>query len=139
VMHTQSRIMPTSTQGTHNYMAPEAIDPEELGGIGQAADVWSLACVLVELLVGTAPWAGMQMIQISRAVVDRKRTPDVPEGAPAAAMIRRCFAYLAAERPSASELAEALGPFALVGSEPGRNRARRFPTWSRSSATKWSA
>ena len=110
--------MPSSVKGTFNYMSPEAFDPETAGGIGPAADVWSMACVLVELLTGTPPWQGMLMAQIMMAVTVRQRTPDVPENAPASALLRRCFAHAPAERPTAAEMEGALAPASTVATPP---------------------
>ena len=91
-------------------MSPEAFDPEELGGIGSPADVWSMGCVMVEMLTGVAPWRAMQMQQIMMAVMIDKQHPDVPDGVPAADTLRRCFRFESTERPSASELGKALAP-----------------------------
>jgi serine/threonine protein kinase len=82
----------TSIAGTWNYMAPEAFEPQAFAeGIGKHTDMWALACVIVEMRTGQRPWADMQMQQISRAVCDQRRTPQVPDDAPAAALLRRCF------------------------------------------------
>jgi hypothetical protein len=105
-----TRIMPTSVQGTFSYMAPELFESE---GHGPEVDVWSLACVVVEMCTGVMPFAGMQMAQIMRAVCDRHVVPDVPDHAPAAAVIRRCFAFEPAGRPTVAELAAALAPEAV--------------------------
>ncbi|XP_063597420.1 mitogen-activated protein kinase kinase kinase 4-like isoform X1 [Penaeus indicus] len=40
--------------GTHAYMAPEIFQSSE--GHGRAADVWSVACVVIEMLTGKRPW-----------------------------------------------------------------------------------
>ena len=108
VMRTRTRIMPSSVRGTVNYMAPEAIDPVRLDGIGPAADVWSMGCVMVEMLTGVAPWLGMQWQQIAMAVTEHRRAPDVPEGAPEAALLRRCFSHNPAGRPEAKQMEQAL-------------------------------
>ena len=98
----------TSIKGTWNYMAPEAFEPEAfVEGIGTHTDIWALACVIIEMHTGRRPWSGMQMQQISRAVCDRQRTPSVPEDAPAAPELRRCFEYRPTQRPTAEELAHA--------------------------------
>jgi serine/threonine protein kinase len=98
----------TSIAGTWNYMAPEAFEPQAFAeGIGKHTDVWGLACVIVEMHTGQRPWADMQMQQISRAVCDQQRTPQVPEDAPAAALLRRCFERRPTQRPTAANLADA--------------------------------
>jgi hypothetical protein len=109
-----TQIMPTSLKGTSNYMAPEAFEPP----FGIEVDVWSMGCLIVEMCTGKPPWAELNMQQIITAVVVRKRVPDVPDFAPAAETVRKCFAFGPKERPTASELADALAPKAadVVGS-----------------------
>lgn len=102
-----TRIVPTCVRGSFNYMAPEALEPP----FGVEADVWSMACLLVEMHTGQAPWGQMQMQQIVTAVLVRRRTPDVPGTMPAAETIRKCFAFAPRDRPTAGALAAALnGP-----------------------------
>ena len=102
-------------------MAPEAFEPP----LGFPADVWSLACVLVELVTGVRPWHDLQMQQIMMAVAVRRKTPDVPDNIPAAETIRRCFKAVA-DRPTAAELAvalqEAQDPWPELEPEPEAER-----------------
>jgi len=108
----------TSIAGTWNYMAPEAFEPQAFAeGIGRHTDVWALACVIVEMRTGQRPWADMQMQQISRAVCDQQRTPQVPEDAPAAALLRRCFERRPTQRPTAADLAHAFASDVCGGVE----------------------
>ena len=108
----------TSIAGTWNYMAPEAFEPQAFAeGIGKHTDVWALACVIVEMRTGQRPWADMQMQQISRAVCDQQRTPQVPEDAPAAALLRQCFERRPTQRPTAADLAHAFASDVCGGVE----------------------
>ncbi|XP_051507381.1 mitogen-activated protein kinase kinase kinase 4-like isoform X2 [Myxocyprinus asiaticus] len=45
-----------STLGTAAYMAPEVITRAKGVGHGRAADIWSLGCVLIEMVTGKRPW-----------------------------------------------------------------------------------
>ncbi|XP_060061109.1 mitogen-activated protein kinase kinase kinase 4 isoform X1 [Erinaceus europaeus] len=45
-----------STLGTAAYMAPEVITRAKGEGHGRAADVWSLGCVVIEMVTGKRPW-----------------------------------------------------------------------------------
>jgi serine/threonine protein kinase len=110
VLETATHIAPTSIQGTFNYMSPEALNDQAEGGIGPHTDVWALGCVIVEMLTGEMPWAGMPMQQIMMAVAVQFRVPAVPEGAPEEDLLRRCFARSPRDRPTAAQLAEAFAP-----------------------------
>ena len=108
----------TSIAGTWNYMAPEAFEPQAFAeGIGKHTDVWALACVIGEMRTGQRPWADMQMQQISRAVCDQQRSPQVPEDAPAAALLRQCFERSPTQRPTAADLAHAFASDVCGGVE----------------------
>jgi hypothetical protein len=106
-----TRFVPTCVRGSFNYMAPEALEPP----FGVEADVWSMACLLVEMHTGQAPWGQMQMQQIVTAVLVRRRTPDVPVTIPAAETIQKCFAFAPRDRPTAGALAAALSEVTGVG------------------------
>jgi serine/threonine protein kinase len=102
----------TSIKGTFNYMAPETFLDAEAGGpgIGPPADVWAMACVVVEMHTRKVPWDGMNMQQIVRAVSVDYRAPAVPETARAHALLGRCFQRNPVDRPSAGDLADAFAP-----------------------------
>jgi serine/threonine kinase PknH len=50
----QALTAPGQVLGTIDYMAPELIDGE---GVGPATDIYGLACLAVETLTGTVPYA----------------------------------------------------------------------------------
>jgi len=107
VLQTVTHVQQSNMNGTFNYMAPEAFSE---GAVGRPVDIWAMACVVVEMHSGQMPWAGMRMEQIITAVRIDKRAPAVPERAPAAELLRRCFATAAADRPSAAEMMEPFAP-----------------------------
>ena len=46
--------------GTQAYMAPEVFTRNMTEGHGRAADIWSMACVVLEMVQGERPWADLQ-------------------------------------------------------------------------------
>jgi len=140
--------------GTLPYMAPEQLgaflDPDRLGEIGPAADLYALGLVLVELLTGLGPEGPDPMLPLPRAIAElqdrrfgpipsaRRANPAVPFALDAIAA--RCLAPRPEGRyPSADALAEDLARFldcrparfAPNPSRPERFRhfARRNRTW----------
>lgn len=61
-----TRILPTSVKGTFNYMAPEKFD--EGNRLGFEVDIWSMACILLEMHTGHPPWEGMSNNSISKTL-----------------------------------------------------------------------
>lgn len=52
----------TSMQGTVFWMAPEVISSPD--GYGGKADVWSVACIVLEMWTGLRPWHGTPQIAV---------------------------------------------------------------------------
>ena len=107
--------------GTPAYMSPEQSVPGE--AIDGRADVYSLGCVLHEMLTGTPPFTG----ESSRAILARHASesppslqqlrPDVP--ASLAAVVRRALEKKAEARfPSAADFADALDGAATPHASP---------------------
>lgn len=96
----------TPSKGTPSYMAPESWDPKSMGGMSIKTDIWSFGCVILELLTGTSPWQGMDPVEISQMVKDRKGRPPIPSGLPRTLSnaLEKCFAYHSESRPDAREL-----------------------------------
>jgi serine/threonine-protein kinase len=125
--------------GTPAYMSPEqaAGDPQ----LDARSDIYSLACVLYEMLAGEPPHTGptAQALLVKRltdpAPSVRHARPSVPENVDQA--LRKALAPVVADRPaSAAEFARALQPSStgttgptvpLAAAIPGRNRRRRVP------------
>jgi serine/threonine protein kinase len=100
--------------GTPPYMSPEQIRGSN--DLDARADLWSLGCVLYELLTGLAPFARMSVMQSCAAVLEeepapiRETRPEVPQQLEDVVMC--CLSKDPSRRFSnAAELAAALAPF----------------------------
>lgn len=96
----------TAAKGTPSYMAPEAWDPKSMGGMSIKTDMWSLACVIIELYTGVPPWRGLEVQEISGNVKDQMKVPRIPRGLPPelAEAVKRCLSFDPRDRPHAREM-----------------------------------
>ncbi|HKW46961.1 MAG TPA: serine/threonine-protein kinase [Gemmatimonadaceae bacterium] len=114
------------TLGTPTYMSPEQASADrDLDG---RSDIYSLGCVLFEMLAGTPPFNG----PTARAIIARHMTepppsirivrPDLPAGA--AVLLERMLAKAPDARPAtASALADAIDHYeSLTSASPTRGR-----------------
>ena len=112
--------------GTPAYMSPEQIDGDP--NLDGRSDVYSLGCVLYEMLVGEPPFRGSSLTAI---IANRLSSPVpsvrshrelVPEAVDGA--VRKAMAVLPADRfSSAAQFAEALGTSATVAIAVGAAQA----------------
>ncbi|MBN2493679.1 MAG: protein kinase [Deltaproteobacteria bacterium] len=77
------RTQATSMKGKIAYMSPEQISQK--APLDHRSDIFSLGCVLFELLSGARPFPGESELEMMRAIVDsppqdiRRLTPEIPE------------------------------------------------------------
>jgi serine/threonine protein kinase len=67
------RTMRRSTVGTPWYTAPEVINGEEYE---YSADIWSLACTLIEFVTGAPPYSELNAVAALFKMAEH--TPDIP-------------------------------------------------------------
>ncbi len=122
---------PGQTLGTPAYMSPEQVSGEhELSG---PSDVYSLGCVVYEMLAGDPPFSGPSAQAVMVRHLHETPTPlrvrrsDVPEYV--ARAVTTAMAKHPADRfPSAREFGDALGgvPASAMTPPPAAASARRF-------------
>jgi len=112
-----------STMGTPHYMAPEQIRGEDVDG---RADIYSLAVILWESIIGTPPYQGDSPMEIFLGHLEQ-RPPVLSEalGAPGLpnldALVMRALAKRPADRyQSMAEFKMALDGVLGVGMDPNR-------------------
>ena len=125
--------------GTPLYMSPEQAAGEH--AVDHRSDIYSLGCVLYEMLTGRPPYAGMtpQALLVQHATDPvpsaRAARSEVPEAVDAT--VRRAMAKGPGERfQTAAELRAALGrgPLAPVGRGPQPARPRNRWRWALTAA-----
>jgi serine/threonine protein kinase/tetratricopeptide (TPR) repeat protein len=117
--------------GTPHYMSPEqAVGQRELDG---RTDLYSLACVLYEMLAGEAPFGGpTAQLVLARRLTETPRPltqvrETVPE--PVSQAVQRALARVPADRfPSTAEFARALA-VTQAAIPPGVRTPRRRVPW----------
>jgi serine/threonine protein kinase len=89
--------------GTAAWMAPENGDPEDPFYGKPPADIYSFAMLLYELATGRMPWEGLNIAQITAAVM-RGRRPQLSEGVDAElkGLMEACWAQVPGARPAAA-------------------------------------
>ena len=117
---TTSHVTSTNIAGTPNYMSPECL--VEKVGATTKADVWSLACTLVELFTGKDCWGQIEdefadvSEDSSYAICRCLKAKELlcafqyllPENENLKAMLMRCFNYNAEKRPDAIRILDYL-------------------------------
>jgi mitogen-activated protein kinase kinase kinase len=97
-----------SLQGSVFWMAPEVVKQTSYT---RKADIWSLGCLVVEMMTGTHPYPDCSQLQAIFKIGGAKATPNIPEQASAEAItfLNQTFELDHTKRPSAEELL--LSPF----------------------------
>ncbi|KAH9484209.1 Protein kinase byr2 [Psilocybe cubensis] len=99
---TGNRINRPSLQGSVFWMAPEVVKQT---GHTRKADIWSVGCLVVEMLTGEHPWAQLTQMQAIFKIGSLAR-PTIPSDISAEAQdfLRQTFELNHEARPSAQEL-----------------------------------
>jgi eukaryotic-like serine/threonine-protein kinase len=117
--------------GTDAYMAPEQCDPERLGPVGPAADVWGLGATLYKAASGELPYPEPgddrdgPLEERYPQLAERALPLDAPIPAGVADAIMDCLAFEPELRPTPAGLAERLEP--VLGALPKPRLSRLKP------------
>uniref|UniRef100_A0A251UI81 non-specific serine/threonine protein kinase n=1 Tax=Helianthus annuus TaxID=4232 RepID=A0A251UI81_HELAN len=91
-----------SVVGTPYWMAPEVI---EMSGVCTASDIWSVGCIVIELLTGAPPYYDLQpmpalfkIVQDENPTIPDSLSPDITD------FLLQCFKKDAKLRPDAKTL-----------------------------------
>ncbi|PFH54318.1 hypothetical protein AMATHDRAFT_44839 [Amanita thiersii Skay4041] len=97
-----NRMHRPSLQGSVFWMAPEVV---KQSGHTRKADIWSVGCLIVEMLTGEHPWAKLTQMQAIFKIGSSEK-PSIPSdiSADAQDFLQRTFELNYESRPSATEL-----------------------------------
>ncbi|EHL01995.1 putative Serine/threonine-protein kinase STE11 [Glarea lozoyensis 74030] len=92
-----------SLQGSVFWMAPEVVKQTSYT---RKADIWSLGCLVVEMMTGTHPFPDCSQLQAIFKIGGAKISPTIPENASdeAVTFLKQTFEVEHVKRPSAEEL-----------------------------------
>ncbi|PFH31836.1 hypothetical protein BESB_023280 [Besnoitia besnoiti] len=108
-LEASGKLLLDDNGGSPRYMAPECFAVGAL--IDEKADIWGLACCLIEIFGGPIPFEEIHSNEgVIDAIMCKKLRPSVPGWFHPAAkeLLERCFALSPRDRPSAWEIAKAL-------------------------------
>ncbi len=94
-------------EGTPRYMAPECLLLHKIGR--ESSDIWSLGCVLVELLTEQSIWKSMPLEEFIEHVGKAQKDLKLPDGAKKIAnkykkAVHACLQYVSDERVTAIQV-----------------------------------
>ncbi|MED6184939.1 hypothetical protein PIB30_052265 [Stylosanthes scabra] len=95
-----------SSKGSPYWMAPEVVNLRN-DGYGLAADIWSLGCTVLEMLIGKPPYSDLEGMQ-ALFRIGRGEPPPIPEtlSKDARDFILECLQVNPSKRPTAAQLLE---------------------------------
>ncbi|KAI9620961.1 hypothetical protein KEM48_007890 [Puccinia striiformis f. sp. tritici PST-130] len=102
----------TPMQGTVFSMAPEVFNQPMACRYSAKADIWSLGCLVLEMLCGSRAWTGYGSLQIIYKVGIERRQPEIPHNLLTDKFqnhfLNKCLEIEPCSRPTASRLIDHL-------------------------------
>lgn len=93
----QKRILAYSTVGTPDYTAPEVFLQE---GYGKECDLWSLGCIMFEMLLGYPPFIADSSTDTCLKIINWHETFHIPQDPPISPEARDLMHHLICDAPS---------------------------------------
>lgn len=92
--------------GTQAYMAPEVFMKNDSGGHGRAADIWSVACCVIEMASGKRPWHEFESTYQIMFKVGMGAIPQIPDNLSQDGVdfLIKCLQHNPSNRPTANAL-----------------------------------
>ncbi|KAJ9174834.1 hypothetical protein P3X46_013435 [Hevea brasiliensis] len=96
-----------SCKGTPCWMAPEVVNLKRRGGYGLPADIWSLGCTVLEMLIRKRPYSHLEPAQVLYKI-GRGEPPPVPDFLSSLSrdFIMQCLQVNPDDRPTAAQLVD---------------------------------
>ncbi|KAG8738680.1 hypothetical protein FRC10_006597 [Ceratobasidium sp. 414] len=105
----------SSSRGSYRWMSPElfgGVEDQIQVLVTAASDVWAFGCLCLEILTNLLPWASIRNdTGVMQAILIQRRQPSllpIVESNFVGHILRHCWAYEPSDRPSMSDLVEAL-------------------------------
>ncbi|XP_055353516.1 uncharacterized protein LOC129599328 [Paramacrobiotus metropolitanus] len=129
---TQANEVPNE-KGTHQFMSPEMV-MNHRGNVGRCTDIWSLGCVVIQMVTGRAPrfFRGKTELLENQCImffIASGEPPALPSGLPdlMQRFIERCLISKVEDRPYAATLA--MDPFLKSSDTTDWNMPNRKDHW----------
>ena len=109
-----AKTLPPGTRSRTRVTSPNFMSPEMFkGSYGISCDIWSLGCIMYEMLRKEPPFSGMNLQQVERSVTSQAFPPRQGAGAPAdfkplEMLMTTCLSYNPEQRPYAANLVDQL-------------------------------
>ncbi|KAL2326830.1 hypothetical protein Fmac_020257 [Flemingia macrophylla] len=90
-------------RGTASYMSPESV----IGVIGTALDIWSLGCIVIEMITGLGAWRNVESQEdLMLKLALHKEAPPIPDGLSCLCkdFLSKCFVKDPTHRSTAATL-----------------------------------